>query len=106
MLVPTGPAAGVDAQRYCRRTAGIAVPQHKFDLAAIIRRAKPSLAINAEFHPKVYELWRSEGCYPEIARRLGYRLRLVRASFPRSIRRGIRIAGSLSRPSSARMNGS
>src|SRR5205085_2866348 len=39
-------------------------------------------------------LWRREGCYGEIARRLGYRLRLTNASFPRAIAAGSRIRGS------------
>lgn len=51
--------------------------------------------LNAEFNPEVYKVWRKEGCYLEIAKRLGYRLRLVTASFPRSARAGARLRGSL-----------
>jgi len=32
--------------------------------------------------------WRSEGCYDEVARRLGYRFRLVRAVIPEQLSRG------------------
>lgn len=38
--------------------------------------------INTEYHPSVIALWQQEGCYPEIARRLGYRFRLVTAQLP------------------------
>ena len=38
--------------------------------------------LNADYHPGVLGLWRKQGCYGEIARRLGYRLRLVSGSFP------------------------
>jgi hypothetical protein len=51
--------------------------------------------LNAEYNADVYKIWRKEGCYGEIARRLGYRLRLVRASFPRSVRIGRRFQASL-----------
>ena len=38
--------------------------------------------INTEFHPDVIALWQQQGCYAEIARRLGYRFRLVTAQLP------------------------
>jgi hypothetical protein len=51
--------------------------------------------LNAEFDADVYKLWRKEGCYDEIAKRLGYRLRLITASFPNSATAGGRLDGSL-----------
>ncbi|MEO7278141.1 MAG: DUF4832 domain-containing protein, partial [Sphingomicrobium sp.] len=65
------------------------------------RTALPELArlhwsqLNARYHPQALKLWRDEGCYGEIARRLGYRLRLVRASFPRSAAAGSSIEGDI-----------
>lgn len=40
--------------------------------------------INTEFEPGVIDLWKSQGCYDEIARRLGYRFRLLDATLPRA----------------------
>ena len=39
--------------------------------------------------------WRTEGCFAEIARRLGYRLRLQQASVPKVRRRGSALYGSI-----------
>ena len=49
--------------------------------------------LNADYHPGVLGLWRKQGCYGEIARRLGYRFRLTRAELPSSVRRGDPIGG-------------
>ncbi len=38
--------------------------------------------LNADYHPDVLALWQSQGCYDEIAMRLGYRLRLIQAEIP------------------------
>ena len=38
--------------------------------------------LNAGYHPGVLALWRTQGCYAEVSRRLGYRFRLVRAQLP------------------------
>jgi hypothetical protein len=38
--------------------------------------------MNSEYHPSVLSAWRSEGCYEEINRRLGYRLSLVSVKMP------------------------
>lgn len=40
--------------------------------------------INSGYHPGVLQRWRDEGCYDDIARRLGYRFRLIDAAIPRS----------------------
>lgn len=37
-------------------------------------------SLNLDYHPGVLDGWRAEGCFDEIARRLGYRLRLTEAS--------------------------
>ena len=49
--------------------------------------------INTEYHPAVIKLWRAQGCYGEISRRLGYRLRLVRSRFPLRARAGGTLSG-------------
>ena len=49
--------------------------------------------INADYHPRVIALWRAQGCYGQMARRLGYRLRLLRARLPRSVRAGGTLSG-------------
>jgi len=51
--------------------------------------------INSEYHPAVIKLWRAQGCYGEIARRLGYRLRLVRSRLPLRVRAGGSLSGWL-----------
>lgn len=38
--------------------------------------------LNRDYHPDVLARWREEGCYAEIARRLGYRFRLIEATLP------------------------
>jgi hypothetical protein len=45
--------------------------------------------INNQYHEGVISSWRSEGCYEEIDKRLGYRLSLVRADIPDTL-----VAGS------------
>lgn len=44
--------------------------------------------LNHDYHPDVLALWAEEGCYDEIAMRLGYRLRLIQAEIPRLAVRG------------------
>ena len=51
--------------------------------------------LNAAYHPGVIDRWRREGCFDQIAKRLGYRLRLVRATIPSVARSGGRITGAL-----------
>ncbi len=43
-------------------------------------------ALNIGHHPDVLALWQRQGCLDEIARRLGYRLRLVQATLPLTVR--------------------
>ena len=50
--------------------------------------------LNAAYHPGVIERWRREGCFDQIAKGLGYRLRLVNAALPSSVRFGGRIRGA------------
>jgi hypothetical protein len=45
-------------------------------------------ALNIEYQPQVLDLWRQQGCFPEIERRLGYRLRLVGADMPLQVAAG------------------
>lgn len=44
--------------------------------------------INEDFHEDVVALWDTEGCRPEIERRLGYRLVLESAQLPTSVKPG------------------
>lgn len=44
--------------------------------------------LNLEYHQGVFDLWGEEGCHDEILRRLGYRLVLREASFPRRPKAG------------------
>jgi hypothetical protein len=39
-------------------------------------------SLNIDYHPDVLDGWREEGCFPEIERRLGYRLRLIEGEYP------------------------
>ncbi len=45
-------------------------------------------ALNEAYHLDVIQGWKDQGCYAEIRRRLGYRLSLLEASFPRQVRPG------------------
>ncbi len=45
-------------------------------------------ALNLDYHPGVIQQWKNEGCFEEIKRRLGYRLRLVYAATADSVRPG------------------
>ena len=44
--------------------------------------------LNAYYYEGVLDRWKSEGCYDEISRRLGYRLALERVSFPARVGAG------------------
>jgi hypothetical protein len=44
--------------------------------------------INDQYHPSVLATWDSEGCRPEIERRLGPRLALTTADFPEAVKPG------------------
>jgi len=44
--------------------------------------------LNTDYHPAVIALWKRQGCYPEISKRLGYRLRLLRSTYPAAVLRG------------------
>lgn len=47
--------------------------------------------ISGTWYEPVLDRWKREGCYDEIARRLGYRFRLVRAVIPEQLSRGGRL---------------
>lgn len=44
--------------------------------------------LNIGYHPGVLQRWRDEGCFGEIARRLGYRFELLSGDFPTEARAG------------------
>jgi Domain of unknown function (DUF4832)/Domain of unknown function (DUF4874) len=72
---------GADAQPYigCKTALKELADQHWSQL-------------NSDYHLGVLGLWKRQGCYSEISKGLGYRLRLVRSDYPARVRRG----GSLS----------
>jgi hypothetical protein len=45
-------------------------------------------ALNADYHMDVLNPWKSQGCYSEIEKKLGYRYRLVQASIPTQVSSG------------------
>jgi hypothetical protein len=49
--------------------------------------------LNAAYHPGVIDRWRREGCFDQIAKGLGFRLRLVSASLPSIVRAGTSLTG-------------
>ena len=51
--------------------------------------------LNAAYHPGVIDRWRREGCFDQIAKGLGYRLRMVNAALPSVVRSGGPITGSV-----------
>lgn len=44
--------------------------------------------LNADYRRGVLDLWKREGCYTEVSRRLGYRFRLLSSSYPGSVKAG------------------
>ena len=44
--------------------------------------------LNSDYNLKVLDRWKREGCYAEISKRLGYRLRLMRATYPTRVSAG------------------
>jgi len=51
--------------------------------------------INTDYHPDVIALWQSEGCYPEIQRRLGYRLQIESVELPAAVRERHALTGRM-----------
>jgi hypothetical protein len=51
--------------------------------------------LNLTFYRPAIDRWRAEGCFDEIARKLGYRFRLVRAVVPEQVGRSGRLQMSL-----------
>jgi Domain of unknown function (DUF4832)/Domain of unknown function (DUF4874) len=50
--------------------------------------------LNANFYAADLDRWRQEGCYDPIAKKLGYRLQLVRSSFSPQIQRNRQLNGN------------
>lgn len=50
--------------------------------------------LNSNFYKPAVDRWREEGCYAKISRSLGYRLQLVRSSFPAQIQRTRQLKGT------------
>ena len=51
--------------------------------------------LNINYHPEVIGLWRSQGCLPEIAKRLGYRFRLLMAALSRRVEAGRELSAEI-----------
>ena len=51
--------------------------------------------INLEYHPDVIATWQAQGCFADVQRRLGYRLRLVSSDLPAEVRLGRSFGASL-----------
>lgn len=71
--------------------------QHRTDCPtalAEMRRFRWSY-LNLTFYRPAIDRWRAEGCFEEIARRLGYRFSLVRAVVPEQVSRSGRLQMSL-----------
>ena len=51
--------------------------------------------LNSEYHRGVLDRWKREGCYSEISKQLGYRLRLVSSAYSPEVRRGTRLRGTV-----------
>ena len=52
--------------------------------------------LNRDYHTGVLDLWKSQGCYDEIARRVGYRFRLLGSSFPTQLKPTDILEGTIS----------
>jgi hypothetical protein len=50
--------------------------------------------LNDKFYKPDLDRWRQEGCYDRIAQNLGYRLQLVRSSFPSQVQRTEELSGN------------
>lgn len=51
--------------------------------------------LNRNFHRPTLDRWATDGCLPTISRKLGYRIQLVRSSFPLQIKTGSKLNGNL-----------
>ena len=51
--------------------------------------------LNVTFYKPDLDRWRQEGCYDKLARKLGYRLQLVRSSFPSQVASNRQLSGNL-----------
>jgi hypothetical protein len=52
-------------------------------------------ALNLDYHPDVLQRWRTQGCFEDVRRRLGYRLVLRAATLPSSVSTGSQFVGSI-----------
>jgi hypothetical protein len=69
-------------------TCGLAPPRTDCPIALAELRQFHWSFLNLNYHPDVLAGWRDQGCFDEIGRRLGYRLRLTDGRFPRRVRSG------------------
>jgi hypothetical protein len=52
-------------------------------------------ALNFDYHPDVLQRWRTQGCFEDVRRRLGYRLVLREATLPSSATIGTQFIGTI-----------
>lgn len=77
-------------------TCGIKSAENRSDCAT----AEVDLALfhwsylNRNFHRPTLDRWAAEGCLPTISRKLGYRIQLVRSSFPSQMKTGGKLNGN------------
>ncbi|TFI56947.1 DUF4832 domain-containing protein [Sphingomonas parva] len=87
LFVPQGGETcnvAADAQPYIQCDTAL-------DQLALLRWSQ----LNRDYHPEVLALWKKQGCFDEIAKRLGYRFRLTRASFVRYPAAGGILSGTI-----------
>ena len=51
--------------------------------------------LNNNYHPDVLNAWRTEGCFDEIKRKMGYRFELILAELPQQVRPGGRFTAKV-----------
>jgi Domain of unknown function (DUF4832)/Domain of unknown function (DUF4874) len=50
--------------------------------------------LNIKGHQPTLDRWAADGCFPTISRKLGYRIQLIRSSFPSQMRKGSKLNGN------------
>lgn len=78
----TAMAALTDSHYFSGETCDADAPAIRTDCASILREGAEFhlSALNRDYYEAFPKAWANEGCYPEVSRQLGYRLRLVDAT--------------------------
>ncbi|MGL4235669.1 DUF4874 domain-containing protein [Tabrizicola sp.] len=77
----TAMAALTDRTYFSGETCDADADATRTDCASILNEGAEFhlSALNRSYYEAFHEAWKAEGCYPEVTRKLGYRLRLVEA---------------------------